>query len=127
MTNNLSDYQKDMFYDLYKTFLSATISSSPNFYLGSYCKEDAILDTIKLAKVSVELLTDENGQRLPDDVQKILEDSWDEIKKSYSHCFSTKKSIVSIIVFKLTAPIIKKSLVSLGTRDFFVNFVALNV
>ena len=80
MNNNLSDYQKEVFYDLYKTILSATISSSPEFYLGGYRKEDAIHESVKLAKVSVELLTDENGLRLPVDVQKKLEDNWDEIK-----------------------------------------------
>lgn len=82
MKQNLTDYQKEVFYDLYKTILSATISSSPEFYLGGFRKEDAIHESVKLAKVSVELLTDENGLRLPIDVEKELSDKWNEIKSA---------------------------------------------
>lgn len=80
MTKSLTDYQKELFYDIYKTVLGATISSIPEFYLGGCRKEDVIHDAVKLAKISVELLTDENGLRQPADVQKKLEDNWDEIK-----------------------------------------------
>ena len=83
MTNNLTDYQKEKFYDLYKTILSATISSTPEFFFGGCNKEDAILDAVKLAKVSVELLTDENGLRQPTDVQKKIDEEWDEIKREF--------------------------------------------
>lgn len=82
MEQNLTDYQKEVFYDLYKTILSATISSSPEFYLGGFSKEDAIHESVKIAKVSVELLTDENGLRQPVDVEKELDDKWDEIKSA---------------------------------------------
>lgn len=84
MTQSLTDYQKELFYDLYKTVLGATISSTHEFYLGGCCKEDAIHDAVKLAKISVELLTDENGLRQPADVQRKLEDNWDEIKGALS-------------------------------------------
>ena len=80
MNTNLTNYQKEVFYDLYKTILGATISSSPEFHLGGCRKEEAIIDAVKLAKVSVEILTDENGLRQPTDVQKTLNDNWDEIK-----------------------------------------------
>lgn len=79
MSNNFSDYQKEMFYDLYKTFLGATISSTPDFFYGRCRKEDAIRGAVKLAKVSVKLLTDENGLRQPTDVQKKLSANWVKI------------------------------------------------
>ena len=83
MTQSLTDYQKELFYDIYKTVLGATISSTPEFYFGGCRKEDVIQDAVKLAKISVELLTDENGLCQPADVQKKLEDNWDEIKGAF--------------------------------------------
>ena len=82
MKQNLTDHQKELFYDIYKTVLGATISSTPGFYSGECRKEDVIRDAIKLAKVSVELLTDEKGLRQPADVEKELDDKWDEIKSA---------------------------------------------
>lgn len=82
MKQNFTDYQKEVFYDLYKTILSSIISSSPEFYLGGFDKEHVIRDAIKMAKINVELLTDEKGLRQPVDVEKELVDKWDEIKST---------------------------------------------
>ena len=80
MSRILSDYQKELFYDMYKTILGATISSTPDFFLGGCRKEEAILQAFKLAKVNIEILTDESGLRQPEEVQKIINDKWEEIK-----------------------------------------------
>lgn len=56
MTNKLSDYQKEVFMDIYKTSLGAMLST--NQYPDSISINAAISDSAKIALASVELLTD---------------------------------------------------------------------
>ena len=72
MTNKLSDYQKAVFMDIYKTSLGAIIST--NQYPDSISINAAISDSAKIALASVELLTDGDELRNPSDIIKRLND-----------------------------------------------------
>ena len=72
MTNNLSDYQKEVFMDIYKTSLGAMLSTYQN--PDSIAINSAISDSTKIALASIELLTDGNGLRKPSDVINALND-----------------------------------------------------
>ena len=61
MTNNLSDYQKQMFYDIYKTTLSAIIAASITSRNLHHPSSKMIKDAAWAALMSVDLLTDETG------------------------------------------------------------------
>ena len=62
MTNILSDYQKEVFMDVYKTSLGALLSS--NQFLDNI--------SVKIAMSSIELLTDEDNLRKPSDIINAL-------------------------------------------------------
>ena len=72
MTNKLSDYQKAVFMDIYKTSLGAIIST--NQYPDSISINAAISDSAKIALASVELFTDGDELRNPSDIIKRLND-----------------------------------------------------
>ena len=72
MTNDLSDYQKEVFMDIYKTSLGAILSTNPN--TDSISTNVAISDSAKIALLSVELLTDGDELRNPSDIIKRLND-----------------------------------------------------
>ena len=72
MTNKLSDYQKEIFMDIYKTSLGAMLST--NQYPDSISINAAISDSAKIALASVELLTDGDELRNPSDIIKRLND-----------------------------------------------------
>ena len=72
MTNNLSDYQKEVFMDVYKTSLGALLSS--NQFPDSSSIKAAISDSVKIAMSSVELLTDGDNLRKPSDIIDALHD-----------------------------------------------------
>ena len=72
MTNILSDYQKEVFMDVYKTSLGALLSS--NQFLDNIAINAAISDSVKIAMSSIELLTDEDNLRKPSDIINALND-----------------------------------------------------
>ena len=72
MTNKLSDYQKEVFMDIYKTSLGAMLSTT--HYPDSISINAAISDSAKIALASVELLTDGDELRNPSDIIKRLND-----------------------------------------------------
>jgi len=72
MTNKLSDYQKEVFMDIYKTSLGAMLST--NQYPDSISINAAISDSANVAFASVELLTDGVELRNPSDIIKMLND-----------------------------------------------------
>ena len=72
MTNKLSDYQKKVFMDIYKTSLGAMLST--NQYPDSISINAAISDSANVAFASVELLTDGDELRNPSDIIKRLND-----------------------------------------------------
>lgn len=72
MTNKLSDYQKEVFMDIYKTSLGAMLST--NQFPNSISINAAISDSATIAFASVELLTDGNEFRNPSDIIKMLND-----------------------------------------------------
>ena len=71
MTNNLSNYQKDVFIDIYKTALGAMLSSQQT--LDSIIINDVIEESTKIAMLTMDLLTDENGMRKPSDIIQDLQ------------------------------------------------------
>ena len=72
MTNNLSDYQQEVFMDVYKTSLGALLSS--NQFPDSSSINAAIRDSVKIAMSSIELLTDRDNLRNPSDIIDTLND-----------------------------------------------------
>ena len=72
MTNELSEYQKDVFMEIYKTSLDAMLSTNQN--PDSIAINSAISDSTKIALASIELLTDGNGIRKPSDIINALND-----------------------------------------------------
>ena len=80
MTNKTTDFQRDMFYDIYKTTLGAILSRN-EFAFGSG-KEQAVLDAVKIANASVELLTDNDGLKEPSIIMGDIDNEWETIKKS---------------------------------------------
>ena len=72
MTNILSDYQKEVFMDIYKTSLGAMLST--NQFPNSISINAAISDSATIAFASVELLTDGDELRNPSDIIKMLND-----------------------------------------------------
>lgn len=72
MTNNLSDYQQEVFMDVYKTSLGALLSS--NQFQDSSSINAAIRDSVKIAMSSIELLTDGDNLRNPSDIIDALND-----------------------------------------------------
>ena len=70
MTNNLSDYQQEVFMDVYKTSLGALLSS--NQFLDNIAINAAISDSVKIAMSSIELLTEEDNLRKPSDIINAL-------------------------------------------------------
>ena len=72
MTNKLSDYQKEVFMDIYKTSLGAMLST--NQFPNSISINAAISDSATIAFTSVELPTDGDELRNPSDIIKMLND-----------------------------------------------------
>ena len=72
MTNKLSDYQKEVFMDIYKTSLGAMLST--NQIPNSISINAAISDSATIAFASVDLLTDGDELRNPSDIIKMLND-----------------------------------------------------
>jgi hypothetical protein len=72
MTNKLSDYQKEVFMDIYKTSLGAMLST--NQFPDSISINAAISDSAKIAFASVDLLIDGDELRNPSDIIKRLND-----------------------------------------------------
>ena len=72
MTNKLSDYQKEVFMDIYKTSLNTILST--NQFPNSISINAAISDSATIAFASVELLTDGDELRNPSDIIKMLND-----------------------------------------------------
>ena len=72
MTNNLSDYQQEVFRVFYKTSLGALLSS--NQFPDSSSINAAIRDSVKIAMSSIELLTDRDNLRNPSDIIDTLND-----------------------------------------------------
>jgi hypothetical protein len=72
MKQTLSDYQKEVFMDIYKTSLGAMLST--NQYPDSISINAAISDSAKIALASVDLLTDGDELRNPSDIIKRLND-----------------------------------------------------
>jgi ADP-ribosylglycohydrolase len=70
MTNNLSDYQKEVFMDIYKTSLGAMLSTYQN--PDGISINSAISDSTKIALASIELLTDGNSLRKPSEIINAL-------------------------------------------------------
>ena len=70
MKQTLSDYQKEVFMDVYKTSLGALLSS--NQFLDNIAINAAISDSVKIAMSSIELLTDEDNLRKPSDIINAL-------------------------------------------------------
>lgn len=77
--NKTTDYQKEMFYDIFKTSLGAILSRN-EFAYGTD-KEQAILDAIKIATTSVNLLTDGNGFKEPSAILEDIDNEWETIKE----------------------------------------------
>jgi hypothetical protein len=72
MKNNLSEYQKKVFMDIYKTSLGAMLSA--NQFPDSIAINAAISDSAKIALASVDLLTDGDELRNPLDIIQTLND-----------------------------------------------------
>ena len=72
MTNKLSDYQKEVFMDIYKTSLGAMLST--NQFPNSISINAAISDSAKIAMASVDLLIESDELRNPSDIIKMLND-----------------------------------------------------
>ena len=72
MTNKLSDYQKEVFMEIYKTSLGTMLST--NQYPDSISINAAISDSAKIALATVELLTDGDELRNSSDIIKRLND-----------------------------------------------------
>ena len=72
MTNDFSDYQKEVFMDIYKTSLGTMLST--NQHPDSISINAAISDSAKIALASVDLLTDGDELRNPSDIIKRLND-----------------------------------------------------
>lgn len=72
MTNKLSDYQKEVFMDIYKTSLGAMLST--NQFPDSISINAAISDSAKIAMASVDLLIESDELRNPSDIIKMLND-----------------------------------------------------
>ena len=72
MTNKLSDYQKEVFMDIYKTSLGAMLST--NQFPDSIAINAAISDSAKIAMASVDLLIESDELRNPSDIIKMLND-----------------------------------------------------
>lgn len=73
MTNNLTDYQKEVFLDIYKASLGAMLSK--NQHHDSIDINDDIDVSVKIAFATVELLTDSEGFRKPSDIIQALENT----------------------------------------------------
>ncbi len=71
MTNKLSDYQNEVFFELYKTSLSALLSSEQ--YPDNMFMNTAISDATKIALKSIELLTNEKGFKNPSEIIDALQ------------------------------------------------------
>ena len=67
---NLTDYQKEVFFDMYKTSLNAFLSTKE---FGEFSIEE-IEDAIKVAMNTVDLITDKHGMRKPSDIINTLKD-----------------------------------------------------
>ena len=80
MANKTTDFQRDMFYDIYKTTLGAILSRN-EFAFGTG-KEQAVLDAVKIANASVELLTDNDGLKEPSIIMGDIDNEWETLKKS---------------------------------------------
>lgn len=78
--NKMTDYQKGMFYDIYKTSLGAILSRN-EFAYGTD-KEQAVLDALKIANASVNLLTDSNGLKEPSVIMEVFNNEWETIKRT---------------------------------------------
>jgi hypothetical protein len=72
MKQTLSDYQKEVFMDIYKTSLGEILST--NQYPDSISINAAISDSAKIALDSVDLLIDGDELRNPSDIIKMLND-----------------------------------------------------
>ena len=72
MTNNYSDYQKEVFMKIYQTSLGAMLST--NQYPDSIAVNAAICDSAKIAMASVSLLTEGDDLRKPSDIIAALND-----------------------------------------------------
>jgi hypothetical protein len=70
MTNELTDFQKEFFMDVYKTSLGAILSTNQS--PDCIATNSAISDSVKIALASIELLTDGNGIRKPSDIINAL-------------------------------------------------------
>lgn len=70
MKDYFSDYQKEVFMDIYKTSLGAMLST--NQFPDSISINSAISNSVKIALASVDLLTTADGLRSPSDIIKIL-------------------------------------------------------
>lgn len=71
MTNKLSDYQKEVFLDLYKTSLSALLSTEQN--PDSISINTAVSNATKIAFLSLDLITNENGIKKPSEIIDTLQ------------------------------------------------------
>ena len=78
--DKMTDYQKEMFYDIYKTSLGAILTHKKFSYGAS--KEQAVLDAIKIANASVNLLTDSNGLKEPPAIMGNIDNDWETIKRT---------------------------------------------
>jgi len=72
MKQTLSNYQKEVFMDIYKTSLGAMLST--NQFPDSIAINAAISDSVKIALTSVDLLTDGDELRNPLDIIQTLND-----------------------------------------------------
>jgi hypothetical protein len=72
MTNELSEYQKEVFMEIYKTSLGAMLSINQN--PDSIAINSATSDSTKIALASIELLSDSNDLRKPSDIINALND-----------------------------------------------------
>ncbi len=77
--NKTTDYQTEMFYDIYKTSLGAILSRNEFAYETG--KEQVILDAVKIANASVALLTDGNGFKEPSAIMEDINNEWETIKE----------------------------------------------
>ena len=69
MNNNWTDFQKQMFCDIYKTSLGAFLSKKES---GEYPIEE-IRDAAKIAMNTIDLLTNDNDLRKPSEIIDTLE------------------------------------------------------
>ena len=77
--NKMTDYQKEKFYDIYKTSLGAILSRN-EFAYGTG-KEQAILDALKIANTSIAILTDGNSMKKPSAIMEDINNEWETIKE----------------------------------------------